>query len=211
MQDPSFERSQLTADLSPLARKLGVKCRQVEEDSAVYELAFDQSNTTIADLVHGGALLALADCAATGAAWSRIEEPDRYRGLTVDLSLSFLGPARSADLIATARVIRRGATLCYCTVDICTADEQAVAHSQVVYKLQRKLEPAEIMSGLFEGRSTAEQMRILTDLETAGASLYRAWADAESHDDRKRELLDAADRETANAEILLEINRRLLG
>jgi len=208
MEQPSFDRSHLTHEFSPLARKLGIRCRDLGEDYAVYQLGFDQSNTTVGDLVHGGALLALADCAATGAAWSRVDDPQRYRGITVDLSLSFLGPARSADLVATATVDRRGGTLCFCTVDIRTACEQPVARGRVAYKLQRKQAPAEIMAGLFAGRSTAEQMEILAQLEKAGADLYRAWAESSSHQDDEPELLDAADRESANAEMLSQVARR---
>jgi uncharacterized protein (TIGR00369 family) len=208
MAEPSLNRSYLTIDSSPLARKLGIRCRDVGDDYAEYQLDFDQSNTTVGDLVHGGALLALADCAATGAAWSRVDDPQDYRGITVDLSLSFLGPARSADLLAKATVDRRGGTLCFCTVDIRTAQEQPVARGQVVYKLQRKRAPADVMAGLFAGRSAQEQMEILAELEKAGADLYRVWAESSTHQGDERELLDAAEREDANARMLSHIAGR---
>jgi len=131
--------------------------------------SFDQGNTTVGDLVHGGAVLALADCAATGAAWSRVDDPQDHRGVTVDLSLYFLGPARSADLLAKATVDRRGGTLCFCTVEIRTAEGQPVARGQVVYKLQRKKTPAEIIAGLLEGRSAADQKEILAQLQRAAS------------------------------------------
>lgn len=169
MDAPSLDRSHLTNEFSPLARKLGIRCRDVGDDYAEYQLDFDQSNTTVGDLVHGGALLALADCAATGAAWSVVDDPQDYRGITVDLSLCFLGPARSADLLAKATVDRRGGTLCFCTVDIRTVQEQPVARGQVVYKLQRKRAPAEIIAALFEGRSAAELKEIIAQLEKAAS------------------------------------------
>jgi len=205
MEEANFDQLTPALDHSPLARKLGIHRRRIDADTAEYELPFDESNVTIADIVHGGAVPSLADCAATAAAWSRVDHPQRYRGLTVDLSLAFMGPARAADLVATATIDRRGNTLCYCTVDIRTAGGEAVARGQVVYKLQRIQEPSEVMTDLFQGRSTDEQMQLLAELERAGANLYRTLAQEETNEERTEKLLNAADRECANADVLSEM------
>lgn len=74
--------------LSPYSRKLGIEPVELGDDRAAFKMDYDQSNTTIGDLVHGGALLSLADCAITGAAWSGVTDPENYRGVTVELSCS---------------------------------------------------------------------------------------------------------------------------
>lgn len=195
---------------SPLAEKLGIELVSAGGGAAHYRLPFTESNTTIADVVHGGAILTLADCAATGAVWSEVEAPQRYRGLTVSLSHAFLSAARGVDLDARAQVIRRGRSLVFCEVDVSSADGEAIATAQVTYKLSVTATPTETMAGLFENRSMEEQMRLLAELEGTGAQIYRSWAE-QAGDGQRRELLDAAEREEANAHSLQQILRSRCG
>ena len=58
------------------------------------------------------------------------------------------------------------------------------------------------MVALFAGKTPAEQKALLARLERAGASLYRAWADAEKDPEARRELLASAEREEENARAL---------
>ena len=60
----------------------------------------------------------------------------------------------------------------------------------------------ELLARLFQGKSLAEQKVLLAQLERAGAGLYRAFAEKETDDDRKKELLSAAEREEENARTL---------
>lgn len=123
--------------LAPFAKKLGISRVRVDDDVAEYTLPWDPGNTTIADLVHGGALLSLADCTVTGAAWSRITEPEHYRGVTVDINLAFVSGARATDVNARAAVRRRGSSLCFCEVELYSEEGELVACGQGVYKLSR--------------------------------------------------------------------------
>ena len=51
-------------------------------------------------------------------------------GLTVD----FVAAGRG-DLVADARVLRRGGSLCFCDVEVADADDRLVAKALVTYKL----------------------------------------------------------------------------
>ena len=73
---------------------------------------------TVGDLVHGGAISSLVDTAATLAAWSGLESLDNVRGTTISLAVTFMSAARGSDLVADARVVRRGKTICFCEVDV---------------------------------------------------------------------------------------------
>jgi uncharacterized protein (TIGR00369 family) len=193
----------VTVDTSAFAKKLGIVCDHVEDDRAVYSMPFREDNVTIADVVHGGAIASLADTAATGAAWSTITEPGRYRGITIDLSLSFIAAARSCGVVADARVVKRGGTVCFCDVTLTAANsDELIAKCKVVYKLSRIESPQDKLAGLFAGKSIAEQQALLAGLERSGAALYRAFADAEPNAARRAELIAAAEREIANAETL---------
>ncbi len=60
----------------------------------------------------------------------------------------------------------------------------------------------ELLARLFQGKSLAEQKVLLAQLERAGAGLYRAFAEQEPDEDRKKELLRAAEQEEENARTL---------
>ena len=89
-------------------------------------MPFDPTNTTLGDMVHGGAIATLADMTVMAAAWVGAEVPDSLRGVTTSLSMQFLAPAQATDLIGIGRVLRRGRTLVNCDVDVVTPDGVAV-------------------------------------------------------------------------------------
>jgi uncharacterized protein (TIGR00369 family) len=120
---------------SPFVAKLGIVADALDTDEVRLRLPWDPTNVTIADMVHGGAIAALADVAVMAAAWAGAEVPDSLRGVTTSMSIQFLAPARAADLIAIGRVLRRGKTLVNCDVDVVTPDGEAVAKAIAIYKV----------------------------------------------------------------------------
>ena len=120
---------------APLPSQLGIRFKEAENDRAVLEMPFKESNVTIADIVHGGAISALIDTTATAAAWSLPELPENPRGTTVALTVNFLAAARGVDLTATAKVIRRGRSLSYIDIEVATREGDLVAKGLVTYKL----------------------------------------------------------------------------
>ncbi|MDX6632524.1 MAG: hypothetical protein QOG26_529, partial [Solirubrobacterales bacterium] len=112
---------------SPFARELGLALDSIEADRAELVLPFREGLATYADVVHGGAICALVDVAATAAAWSDIEPSASPQGATVGLTVDFLRAARGVDLRARARVVRRGRQLCFCDVEVIRPDEELVA------------------------------------------------------------------------------------
>jgi uncharacterized protein (TIGR00369 family) len=120
---------------SPFVSKLGIVVDVLQADEVRLRLPWDPSNVTIGDMVHGGAIAALADVAVMAAAWAGADVPDSLRGVTTSMSMQFLAPARATDLIAIGRVLRRGKTLVNCDVDVVTADGEAVAKAIATYKV----------------------------------------------------------------------------
>ena len=120
---------------SPLARLLGMRVERVEEDLVVVKLPFREEVTTVGELIHGGAISALVDVAATAAAWSKVDLERNPRGTTIGLSLNFLAAARGADIVATARVIQRGRSIVVADVQVEEPSGRAVARALVTYKL----------------------------------------------------------------------------
>jgi uncharacterized protein (TIGR00369 family) len=85
--------------------------------------------------VHGGAIAGLVDTAATAAFWAKSGLGPGARGTTIGFSLSFLAAGRGVDLVADARVRRRGREICNGEVVVRDARGAEVAQAIVTYKL----------------------------------------------------------------------------
>jgi uncharacterized protein (TIGR00369 family) len=122
---------------SPFVKHLGMELREIEDDRAVLGLPFSEEVVTIGDVVHGGAISALIDTTAMAASWSAIEfDGTPPKGTTVGLTVDFLAAARSQELLAEARVLRRGSSLCFCEAKVTGATEGSlVATGLITYKL----------------------------------------------------------------------------
>jgi uncharacterized protein (TIGR00369 family) len=120
---------------SPYVAHLGIRLVSIQPGEAVLTLPFAPELVTIGTVVHGGALASLIDTAAMVAAWSDAPVPDKIRGSTVNLTVTYLAPANKEDLQATARVLRRGKSLVYVDVDVQGASGSPVAKGMATYKL----------------------------------------------------------------------------
>jgi uncharacterized protein (TIGR00369 family) len=118
--------------VSPLAAHLGIRIESLEPDAAELVMPFAEHNVTIGDVIHGGAISALADTAAMAAAWSDDGEAGPG-GSTISLSLDFAAPAARTDLRARGEVYRRGRT-CFCTVTVTGEDGTVVANGLATYR-----------------------------------------------------------------------------
>jgi uncharacterized protein (TIGR00369 family) len=120
---------------SPYVGHLGIRLTGLQPGVATLTLPFTAPLVTIGTIVHGGAIASLIDTAAMVAAWSSGEVPEKARGTTVGLTISYLAAATGEDLHATARVLRRGRSLVYLDVDVQGATSGLVGKGLVTYKL----------------------------------------------------------------------------
>ena len=120
---------------SPYVAHLGIQLTDIEPGVARLFLPFTDALVTIGTIVHGGAIASLIDTAAMVAAWSDIEVPAKARGTTVNLTVAYLAAAEKEDLLATARVLRRGRNLVYLDVEVRGASGNMVAKGLATYKL----------------------------------------------------------------------------
>ncbi|WP_420560131.1 PaaI family thioesterase [Tepidicaulis sp.] len=123
---------------APYGKTLGLELTGLEEDRAVLFLPYREALTTIGTMVHGGAIASLVDVAATAACWATSHLPENPRGSTIGFSINYLDAALSADLIADARVIRRGGSVHVATVIVSDKAGKQIAHATVTYKLSGK-------------------------------------------------------------------------
>jgi uncharacterized protein (TIGR00369 family) len=120
---------------SPFVTKLGIVAEVLDGDEVRLRMPWDPTNVTLGDMVHGGAIAALADVTVMAAAWAGVLAAESLRGVTTSMAMQFLSPARATDLIGVGRVLRRGKTLVNCDVDIVTPEGEAVAKAIATYKV----------------------------------------------------------------------------
>jgi len=115
------------------AELLGTELVSSQPDRVVVRMPYQPAFG--ADRVHGGAISALVDIAATAAFWSHPDLTAQARGATVGFTINFLNLARNADLTAEATVRRRGGQLCTGDVSVSDDSGREVAVARVTYKL----------------------------------------------------------------------------
>ena len=112
---------------------LGAELESAAPDRVVVRLPYREQLGV--GRVHGGAISALIDIAATAAFWSHPSVGEGSRGATVDFSVNFLKLAVAVDLLATATVRRRGGSLCVGDVVVENTDGDEIAVARVTYKM----------------------------------------------------------------------------
>jgi uncharacterized protein (TIGR00369 family) len=120
---------------SSFVAKVGIVAEVLDGDEVRLRMPWDPTNVTLGDMVHGGAIAALADVTVMAAAWAGVEAAPSLRGVTVSMAMQFLAPARATDLIGVGRVLRQGRSLVNCDVDVVTPDGQLVAKAIATYKV----------------------------------------------------------------------------
>ena len=138
LSHPSAELVRGAIVASPFGRLLGLELVGVADDEVSVRLPFCDDVTTLGSLVHGGAVSALVDVAAMGAAWTKADLARSPRGTTIGFSVNFLAGAIATDLVATARVIQRGKAVQVVDVDVRNVDGASTARALVTYKLDHK-------------------------------------------------------------------------
>ncbi len=120
---------------SPYGTLLGLELVEAAEDLVRLRLPYREAVTTLGDTVHGGAIAGLVDSAATASFWASPDIPPGSRGTTIGFSLNLVSAGRGSDLVATARVRRRGREISTGEVSVQDADGKEIALALVTYKL----------------------------------------------------------------------------
>jgi uncharacterized protein (TIGR00369 family) len=122
----------------PFFELLGLQAEEATTDFARMRLPFTTDLQQARGLVHGGAIASLIDSAGVLAIKATL--PDAIGGSTVSMTVNYLAPARQIDLIAEARIIRRGRSIVFLDVDVIAPDGERVAKGQLTYKVTYKKE-----------------------------------------------------------------------
>ena len=106
---PPADHTAFIQQTMPLCGTLGIRCSELSPQQVVLELDWSERLCTSADLLHGGAVMALADSAGGAAAFANL--PAGAVGTsTIESKTNFLGGVKAGTLTATARPLHVGST-----------------------------------------------------------------------------------------------------
>lgn len=120
---------------APFAVALGLKIESAASGAAVVRMPFNLrllNDGGPKAPVHGGAIATLADVASCAAVWS-LEET--VRSATISMTVNYTGFATESDLIARARVRRKGKRIASLSVEITDDSGALIADALVTYKI----------------------------------------------------------------------------
>ena len=108
----------------PFAEEIGIELRSATADEAVGMLAWAPERCTAGGLLHGGALMTLAD--SVGAVCAFLNLPPGAGTATTSSSTNLFRAVRSGTVTATARPLHRGRSLIVVQTDL--TDDEGAAH-----------------------------------------------------------------------------------
>lgn len=117
----------------PFATLLGIKLTRVHRDGVTIECVLTPDLTNSAGVAHGGVAATLAD-AAVGAAVNR-HFGGKRPFTTVEMKINYFLPAREGRILARARLLRIGSTLCVGSVNLTDSRGSLLGTALVTYML----------------------------------------------------------------------------
>jgi uncharacterized protein (TIGR00369 family) len=126
MSQPTQDPTQLVQSTMPLCAHLGVRGVRADADQVVLTMEWRPELCTIGGLLHGGAVMALADSAGAVAAFLNL--PEGAAGTsTISSSTSFLRGVREGTVTATSTVLHRGGSTIAVETAVTDADDRLIA------------------------------------------------------------------------------------
>jgi 1,4-dihydroxy-2-naphthoyl-CoA hydrolase len=117
---------QAIRDLVPFAATVGIELLELEPDCVRGRLEWAPERTTTAEVMHGGAIMALAD--TCGGVCAFLNLPDGAQGTaTIESKTNFLRGIRSGAATATTRPLHRGRTLIVLETEVLRDDGKLAA------------------------------------------------------------------------------------
>jgi uncharacterized protein (TIGR00369 family) len=111
---------------SPYSRFLGVKLDQIDESSARLLLPYKDENSNPGKALHGGCAASIGAIAGQAIARAALgAEAGPFH--TAQMQVSYLAAAIGEDIVAEAKLLRRGRELCFVGIDVKTAEGKPIA------------------------------------------------------------------------------------
>jgi uncharacterized protein (TIGR00369 family) len=113
---------------SPYSAALGVRLEAISGDAARLHLPYKDENSNPGRALHGGCAASLAALGAQAVTRAALG-PESGPWHSFGLQINYLSAAIAEDVVAEARLLRRGKELCFVEVDVATGEGKAIAHA----------------------------------------------------------------------------------
>lgn len=118
--------TELVREFMPLCATLGIRADEYNADQVVLTLDWAPSLCTANGVLHGGAIMALADSAGGACAFLNLPA-DASGTATIESKTNFLGAVRVGSATATATPLHRGGTTIVIETSVRDANGKLVA------------------------------------------------------------------------------------
>jgi 1,4-dihydroxy-2-naphthoyl-CoA hydrolase len=122
----SPELNETTRTAMPFAALLGVEVVAADPDEVRARLEWDESRCTAGGILHGGALMGLADTAGGLCAFLNLPEGAAATA-TIESKTNFFRPVSNGHVEAVSRVLHQGRTTIVVETELADAGGRAVA------------------------------------------------------------------------------------
>lgn len=116
------------------AARLGITIAELAHDRAVLVLPYASDHMNAGGVLNGGASASLVTIAGTLAAWAGVDVDAKTDLRCVDLSVQYLEAGRDDDVIAEARVLRRGRDLVFLDVGLRSRADVPICRGLLTYQ-----------------------------------------------------------------------------
>src|SRR5213079_3600800 len=124
---------------APYCARLGVVVEAIALDRARIRVPYKDENSNPGRALHGGVPASTIDIAGVLAAATGFAGRPTFDAGTLDLSVDYLAAAIGEDIVAEARVLRRGKEIVYAEVDVANDAGKRIAKGLVTH---RAIDPA---------------------------------------------------------------------
>jgi uncharacterized protein (TIGR00369 family) len=118
----------------PYVDGLGVRLETADGACARLRVPFQEGNSNPGGALHGGVAASVIDIAAARVGREGAEDRPGLEHGVVDLAVTYLAAAINEDIVAEARVLRRGKELAFVEVDVRTDAGKAIARGLVTHR-----------------------------------------------------------------------------
>jgi uncharacterized protein (TIGR00369 family) len=130
----AFQSLAARAEAVPYHASLGIRVEDVEPDRVRIRIPYADANSNPGRALHGGVYASAIQAAGALAAEAGLADAAERETRTLDLSVCYLAAAIGEDIVAEARILRRGKELAYAAVDVRTDAGKALATGLLTHR-----------------------------------------------------------------------------
>jgi acyl-CoA thioesterase len=121
---------------NPFWALLGLELMEIKKGRAMVRLPIDKKLTNAIGMVHGGAIFSAADSAVGMALVGMVSRNENIS--TLEMKINYMKPVKGKEIIATAKIIHRGAQTAIGDVEVRDEKQNLISKGLATYAIFKK-------------------------------------------------------------------------